>query len=58
MFLSRLEVFGFKSFAQRVQLKFDSGLTAIVGPNGCHSLGIGRTKNQRAALRQNGKCHL
>ncbi|MCS7012787.1 MAG: chromosome segregation protein SMC [Chloroherpetonaceae bacterium] len=35
MYLSRLELFGFKSFAQRVQIKFDSGLTAIVGPNGC-----------------------
>jgi chromosome segregation protein len=40
MFLSRLEVFGFKSFAQRVQLKFDSGLTAIVGPNGCGKTNI------------------
>jgi chromosome segregation protein len=66
MFLSRLEVFGFKSFAQRVQLKFDSGLTAIVGPNGCGKTNIvdairwvlGEQKNQRAALRQNGKCHL
>ncbi len=35
MFLSRLEIFGFKSFAQKVHLKFDAGITAIVGPNGC-----------------------
>lgn len=40
MYLSRLEVFGFKSFAQRVNLKFDSGLTAIVGPNGCGKTNI------------------
>ncbi|PIO48336.1 MAG: chromosome segregation protein SMC [[Chlorobium] sp. 445] len=40
MYLSRLEVFGFKSFAQRVSLKFDSGLTAIVGPNGCGKTNI------------------
>ena len=35
MYLSKLEVFGFKSFAQKINLSFDAGLTAIVGPNGC-----------------------
>jgi chromosome segregation protein len=35
MYLSKLEVFGFKSFAQKINLTFDAGLTAIVGPNGC-----------------------
>ena len=35
MYLSKLEIFGFKSFAQKVNLTFDQGLTAIVGPNGC-----------------------
>ncbi|MBP8976909.1 MAG: AAA family ATPase, partial [Bacteroidetes bacterium] len=35
MFLSKLEIFGFKSFAQKVSIKFDEGMTAIVGPNGC-----------------------
>ncbi|MCS6989697.1 MAG: chromosome segregation protein SMC [Chloroherpetonaceae bacterium] len=40
MYLSKLELFGFKSFAQRVNLKFDSGLTAIVGPNGCGKTNI------------------
>jgi chromosome segregation protein len=35
MYLSRIELFGFKSFAHRVKIKFDKGLTAIVGPNGC-----------------------
>ena len=35
MYLSKLEIFGFKSFAQKVSLTFDAGLTAIVGPNGC-----------------------
>ena len=35
MRLSHIEVFGFKSFAQKVQIPFGPGITAIVGPNGC-----------------------
>ncbi|HEU5049768.1 MAG TPA: chromosome segregation protein SMC [Gemmatimonadales bacterium] len=35
MKLSRLELSGFKSFADTVSLTFEQGVTAIVGPNGC-----------------------
>ena len=35
MRLSRLELSGFKSFAGSVELPFEQGVTAIVGPNGC-----------------------
>ncbi|UCG86424.1 MAG: AAA family ATPase [Gemmatimonadota bacterium] len=35
MKLTRLEMLGFKSFADTVELPFDDGVTAIVGPNGC-----------------------
>ncbi|BBP89286.1 hypothetical protein BsIDN1_29040 [Bacillus safensis] len=34
MFLKRLDVIGFKSFAQRVTVDFVKGVTAVVGPNG------------------------
>jgi chromosome segregation protein len=40
MYLSKLEIIGFKSFAQRVNLAFDSGMSAIVGPNGCGKTNI------------------
>src|SRR5690606_38927325 len=33
--LTRLELHGFKSFADATELVFDQGCTAIVGPNGC-----------------------
>ncbi|HZI72600.1 MAG TPA: chromosome segregation protein SMC [Gemmatimonadales bacterium] len=35
MKLTKLELSGFKSFADTVTLTFDQGVTAIVGPNGC-----------------------
>lgn len=35
MKLTKLELSGFKSFADTVTLTFEQGVTAIVGPNGC-----------------------
>ncbi|MFS0782336.1 chromosome segregation protein SMC [Bacillus sp. 1P06AnD] len=34
MFLKRLDVIGFKSFAERISIDFVKGVTAVVGPNG------------------------
>lgn len=35
MHLKRIEVYGFKSFADKLILNFNDGVTCIVGPNGC-----------------------
>ena len=35
MRLSKLEIYGFKSFAKRTQIVFPENVTGIVGPNGC-----------------------
>jgi chromosome segregation protein len=35
MKLARVDITGFKSFGERVELTFHEGVTAIVGPNGC-----------------------
>ncbi|MBI4840998.1 MAG: AAA family ATPase [candidate division NC10 bacterium] len=35
MHLAKISLFGFKSFADKVELSFEPGITAVVGPNGC-----------------------
>ena len=35
MFVEKLTLFGFKSFNQRISLEFGSGISSIIGPNGC-----------------------
>jgi chromosome segregation protein len=40
LYLSKLEILGFKSFAQKTEVTFNPGVTSIVGPNGCGKTNI------------------
>ncbi|MEL6848586.1 MAG: chromosome segregation protein SMC [Bacteroidota bacterium] len=63
MQLTSLEIYGFKSFAERTKFVFDEGITGIVGPNGCGKsnivdsikwvLGEQKTRNLRSDKMEN-----
>ncbi len=63
MQLHQLEIKGFKSFADKISIHFDSGITGIVGPNGCGKsnvvdairwvLGEQKTRNLRSDKMEN-----
>jgi chromosome segregation protein len=43
--LKRIELIGFKSFADRTRLEFGAGTAAVVGPNGCGKSNLGDAIN-------------
>src|SRR4051794_41965986 len=62
MRLKRVRIFGFKTFADRVEFNLDGGVIAVVGPNGCGksnlvdailwALGESNSRHLRAAASQ------
>src|ERR671935_2679212 len=41
MYLKRLEIFGFKTFAEKTEILFTPGVTAVIGPNGSGKSNVG-----------------
>ena len=60
MYLKRIEIAGFKSFADRTKIEFEEGVTAVIGPEKVISLKqfAGYSENNRQKVYVAARCRI
>ena len=58
MDFKKIQLNGFKSFADKSNFIIEDGLTGIVGPNGCGKSNIVESLSKKSAGLWNGRCYI